>query len=560
MRILKPKLLSWLILLITAAAVIIDFPEKFSFSPEINFSIGPLKFKRDINIKKGLDLQGGAHLVLETDMKDIDIEDKIKIIYDFIHNIQQNKVGLEPFPTSLRIVNWIRFLSINRICDKLIDRILFTQISILLNNIEYHLPGNHLLENGFALLWGAYYFNDKEIYNKAKIILLTELEKQTLDDGGHFELSPMYHQIMLLRVLDSIAIITENALFEKELLDYLLYIAEKKVGWLKQVTFNNGDIPYVSDSTRNIAPTSEELFKYAEVLGIAENIIPLNESGYRKITRSNYEIFVDIGNIGAEYIPGHAHSDTFNFVLYVDNEPFIVDTGISTYEDCDLRISQRKTRAHNTVQIDNYEQTDVWKSFRVARRASVSGIKEGTNNISAWHNGYQKIGAIHKRDFVFNDDRIIILDKIISKKEYKCSAFLHFSWDIDVQIVGSDWSGRILETAKENVKSAGLKDTVTLKMNFIDDSEPPKSPGFFVTNPPYGERIKIDDIRGLYKGIGDALKKDYSGYTAWIISSNLEALKFVGLRPSRNITVYSGKLECKFAKFEMYTGTKKQKD
>ncbi|MCD4731786.1 MAG: RNA methyltransferase, partial [Bacteroidales bacterium] len=132
--------------------------------------------------------------------------------------------------------------------------------------------------------------------------------------------------------------------------------------------------------------------------------------------------------------------------------------------------------------------------------------------------------------------------------------------DIDVQIVGSDWSGRILETAKENVKSAGLKDTVTLKMNFIDDSEPPKSPGFFVTNPPYGERIKIDDIKSLYKGIGDALKKDYSGYTAWIISSNFEALKFVGLRPSRNITVYSGKLECKFAKFEMYTGTKKQKN
>jgi len=132
--------------------------------------------------------------------------------------------------------------------------------------------------------------------------------------------------------------------------------------------------------------------------------------------------------------------------------------------------------------------------------------------------------------------------------------------DTDVQIVGSDWSGRILETAKENVTAAGLKDTVTLKMNFINDSEPPESPGFLITNPPYGERIKVDDIISLYKGIGDALKKDYSGYTAWIISSNLEALKFVGLRPSRNITVYSGKLECKFAKFDMYTGSKKRKE
>jgi len=132
--------------------------------------------------------------------------------------------------------------------------------------------------------------------------------------------------------------------------------------------------------------------------------------------------------------------------------------------------------------------------------------------------------------------------------------------DIDFKIIGSDWSGRILTTAKENVISAGLEDTVTLRTNFIDDSDPPKPAGFLVTNPPYGERIKIDDIKSLYKGIGNALKKDYAGYTAWIISSNRDALKFVGLRPSRNITVYSGKLECKFAKFEMYTGTKKQKD
>ena len=161
-----------------------------------------------------------------------------------------------------------------------------------------------------------------------------------------------------------------------------------------------------------------------------------------------------------------------------------------------------------------------------------------------------------REDYSFkkwNDFDIELWDQIVNEAKEQIR-------DIDIQIIGSDWSGRILETAKENVKSAGLKDTVKLKMNFIDDSEPPQSPGFLVTNPPYGERIKINDIKSLYKGIGDALKKDYSGYTAWLISSNLEALKFVGLRPSRNITVYSGKLECKFAKFDMYTGTKKQKD
>jgi putative N6-adenine-specific DNA methylase len=132
--------------------------------------------------------------------------------------------------------------------------------------------------------------------------------------------------------------------------------------------------------------------------------------------------------------------------------------------------------------------------------------------------------------------------------------------DIQLQIVGSDWSGRILQAAKENVISAGLEDTITLRTNYIDDSNPPKPAGFLITNPPYGERIKTDDIKSLYKGIGDTLKKEYPGYTAWIISSHNEALKSVGLRPSRNIKVFNGQLECRFAKFEMYTGSKKQRN
>ncbi len=124
-------------------------------------------------------------------------------------------------------------------------------------------------------------------------------------------------------------------------------------------------------------------------------------------------------------------------------------------------------------------------------------------------------------------------------------------------ITGSDWSGRILTTAHENVESAGLDDAITLKTGFFADTEPPAGGGVLIMNPPYGERIKIQDIIGLYKGIGDTLKQKYHGYTAWIISSHLQALKFVGLRPSRNIIIYNGPLECRFAKFQMYEGSKK---
>jgi len=128
-----------------------------------------------------------------------------------------------------------------------------------------------------------------------------------------------------------------------------------------------------------------------------------------------------------------------------------------------------------------------------------------------------------------------------------------------IKIIGSDWSGRILNTAKENVDSAGLKDVITLKAGFISDSEPPTGGGVLVTNPPYGERIKTDDIIKLYKEIGDTLKQKFEGYSAWIISANHEALKFIGLRTSRRIKIYNGPLECRLAGFELYSGSKKEK-
>ncbi len=128
---------------------------------------------------------------------------------------------------------------------------------------------------------------------------------------------------------------------------------------------------------------------------------------------------------------------------------------------------------------------------------------------------------------------------------------------IEGMIIGSDWSGRVLVSARENVESAGLNHAITLKTDFFEDMKPPEGGGVLIMNPPYGERIKINNIIALYKGIGNTLKQKYQGYGAWIISSHMQALKFVGLRPSRNIIVFNGPLECRFAKFEVYEGSKK---
>jgi hypothetical protein len=192
--------------------------------------------------------------------------DKLKLINSFIDNSKNIDAGMEAFPISLRGINWIKYLSFNNIRDKKIDDSLYAQYYILLDSLEYHLLGNHLLENAFSLLFGAYYFQDEVLYKKAKELLLEQLEEQILDDGGHFELSVMYHQIMLFRLLDCLNLVKNSSWMERELLDFLTLKAEMMLAWLEEISYENGDIPLLNDSANGIAPLTEQLISYGERL------------------------------------------------------------------------------------------------------------------------------------------------------------------------------------------------------------------------------------------------------------------------------------------------------
>jgi len=363
-------------------------------------------------------------------------EDGISLIEDHIKNENVLFDGKEPYPISLRGINWIKFLSKNKISNSDIDTILYNDFIFLSENLEYHLLGNHLLENAFSLLFGAYYFQDEGLYNKSKDLLISELNEQVLKDGAHFELSPMYHQIMLSRLLDCIHLIKLNNSWKKDdLLSFLKTKASLMISWLHNITYKNGNIPMVNDSTFNIAPNSEKLFLYAKELGISNQEIPLSDSGYRKITSYNYELLLDIGNVGPDYQPGHGHSDTFNFELLKNGIPIFVDTGISTYEKNNLRQRERSTSSHNTVQIENLEQTQVWDGFRVAKRAKVNILKEKYNSIKASHDGYQNKGYCHKRTYIWEEKFIIIKDEINKSTNNKSKAFFHLHSSLNKPLI-----------------------------------------------------------------------------------------------------------------------------
>ena len=383
--------------------------------------------------------------------KEMSKEIGLKLIFDYIDNDSVLLDGKEPYPISLRGVNWVKFLSENKIKNSRIDKILYQHYNTLLKNLEYHLLGNHLLENAFSLLFGAYYFQDEELYNKSKNLLISELNEQVLKDGAHFELSPMYHQIILFRLLDSIQLIKLNREWKKDdLLSFLEQKASLMISWLSYITYMNGNIPMVNDSTFNISPNSKKIFSYAKQLGINSQNIPLSDSGYRKILSKHYELFIDVGDIGPDYQPGHAHSDTFNFELIKEDNPVIVDTGISTYEKNTIRQYERATSSHNTVKIDSKEQTQVWGGFRVAKRAKIIHLIEKPNLIEVSHDGYLSDGYKHTRSFLWGEKHLILSDEINRSTNNKAKAYFHLHSSVTKPLV--DGNTIILESSGVSIE------------------------------------------------------------------------------------------------------------
>ncbi|RRB00885.1 heparinase II/III family protein [Larkinella rosea] len=337
----------------------------------------------------------------------------LDLIRQFIGHTPRLNGGLEPYPTSLRIINWIRFLSTHQLQQPTVDAHLWAQVRLLEQRLEYHLLGNHLLENGFALLIGSLYFQDRELYQKAIQLVKAELTEQLHQDGGHYEHSPMYHQILLDRLLDVGHVLRNDTWHRDSDADgFLSHQAERMLSWLAAVTFANGNIPLMNDAAEGVAPTTTQLIRKAQLLGIEPKASHLSDSGFRRLSTPTYEMLANVGMIGPDHQPGHAHADTFSFELYVNRQPVLIDAGTSTYEASPRRQWERSTAAHNTVQIDETDSSEVWGGFRVGRRARVTLLEDLPTQLGAQHNGYQHLGIQHKRQWISADKTLAIVDSI----------------------------------------------------------------------------------------------------------------------------------------------------
>lgn len=355
------------------------------------------------------------------EQKDIDPKTGAYWIDMFIKDEPANSIGMNPYPTAIRCMNWLKFLSAHTelATAPRLDS-LYSQLIMLSRMTERHILGNHILEDAITLYVGAKAFNDNRLYRKANKLLMRELSRQVLPDGAHFEQSPTYHCVMTEKVLDCLNL-TSSAMLE----DY----ARRMIGHLKNIVWSDMTTPLFGDSNYGSESEPPAILDYAKRLGIDSAPAKMNECGYRRYVSERFEAILDVGNITASYQPGHSHADTFNYEMRIDGKPFIVDTGISTYDKNERRQYERGTFAHNTVVYDGLDSSQVWGGFRIASRASVRIIKETDNHIEASHDGFGK-SHIHTRSFNINSDGMTIMDSCPGNA--KKVSVIHFSPDTGI--------------------------------------------------------------------------------------------------------------------------------
>ena len=354
---------------------------------------------------------------------DINNVDKWYFIQSLQKALNTGGLPLEPYPVSLRIINIIRFLNgVDESREEVLKN-LAAELEYLYQHLEFHIMGNHLLENAFALTMGVAYFNNAKWYRKGSEIINAELREQILDDGAHFELSPMYHQIIFYRVLELIDWISNYDQADEKFKLFLVAVASKMKSWLMEISFANGDIPLFNDAAKGITYETNALLSYADRLGIMTIDLPLRDSGYRSFKGDRYEVKVDTAQIGADYQPGHAHADALSFILYLNDSPLFVEQGTSTYQIGERRDLERSTQAHNTVVVAGKNQSEVWGGFRVGKRATTVITRDEASNLEAHHTGYKNLGVLHKRSFKFEPELIEIQDTL--NNQVKGVFYLH---------------------------------------------------------------------------------------------------------------------------------------
>lgn len=353
--------------------------------------------------------------------------------------------GWEPYPVSLRIVNWVKWALAGNALSPAAMASLAVQARWLTRRLERHLLGNHLFVNAKALIFAGLFFSGDEADGWRDLgfrILVREFPEQVLADGGHFELSPMYHALALEDVLDLVNICAcfAPALTDKQSRQAGEWRARvpAMIRWLEAMSHPDGEIAFFNDASIGIAPAKTELLAYAARLGFSQTsplgaFVALRDSGYYRLARGEAVLIADAAPVGPDYLPAHAHADTLSFEISLGGQRLIVNGGTSVYGGRPERLRQRGTAAHSTLVLDGRNSSEVWGGFRVARRARPFDVAASEDDhalrLSASHDGWRHLPGtpVHRRDWALAGDELRVVDEVSGTGSHAADILFHFA-------------------------------------------------------------------------------------------------------------------------------------
>lgn len=324
---------------------------------------------------------------------------RLNSIFQFIDNHKNKSEYNHAYPTALRLRNWIAFLMQYGLGEERINSAMYRDALLLYRFPEYDIGGNHLLESGLSLLWAGHYFGRVEMQRKAANILQRELNRQILADGSHYERSIAYHTFIQKNIFETLLFLQhlgiDDFLFKNLKNKFLLMLSH-----LKLLSGSDGIVPHFGDSNPGMMEWTREMDFVAQDLSdkLGELPQPAAPVGLKLMEWQSFRLFFLRGKLLSTDQPGHSHADTFSFCLNVKGVPCIVDPGVSVYEPGALRDLQRSTLMHNTLSVGAFNSSELWASFRMARRAEVVTLSESDFFIDSQHDGYLKsCGIMHRR-------------------------------------------------------------------------------------------------------------------------------------------------------------------
>lgn len=309
--------------------------------------------------------------------------------------------------------------------------------SFVRTHLELDVGGNHLVKNLKALIGLGIFLGDDALMAVGKRHLSRQIEVQVLADGGHFERSPSYHCQVLGDLIDVKRLMAAASISLPDGLEPAIAAMRR---WLGAMVLPDGEIPLFNDCT---FVGLDRLARLGAAPRPPERLSVLQPSGYVVVRPDERTHLVcDVGPPCPPELPAHAHADCLSFELCFDGKRMLVNSGTSTYEPGQRRQHERSTSAHNTVEVDNENQTEVWATFRAARlaRAQLEGALDLGDRIEvvASHDGYRRLpgSPLHRRRWVVRPGQMEVLDEVLGLGVHQVTARLHVEPDVAVSSVG----------------------------------------------------------------------------------------------------------------------------